>query len=103
PDEANSHADAGDSAWDRFEQTRSPAELNSAISSFRAAVAALPSDDPGRVPHLYRLLSALHLRFTENRDAADLEPAIAAGREATSLARTDTGCLAALAALLLER
>ncbi|GGY32352.1 CHAT domain-containing tetratricopeptide repeat protein [Streptomyces tanashiensis] len=103
PDEANSHAEAGDSAWNRFERTRSPAELNSAISSFRAAVAALPADDPGRVPHLYRLLSALHLRFTETRDATDLEPAIAAGREATSMARRDTVCLSALAALLLER
>ncbi|WP_433445954.1 CHAT domain-containing protein [Streptomyces sp. CA-142005] len=102
-DEANSYAKTGDSAWDRFEQTRSPAELNSAISSFRAAVAALPADDPGRVPHLYRLLSALHLRFTETRDAADLEPAIAAGREAISLARRDTVCLSAFAALLLER
>ncbi|KUN14574.1 hypothetical protein AQJ11_44445 [Streptomyces corchorusii] len=102
-DEANLYAEAGDSAWDRFERTRSPADLNSAISSFRAAVAALPADDPGRVPHLYRLLSALHLRFKETRDAADLEPAIAAGREATSLARRDTVCLSALATLLLER
>ncbi|MER5862831.1 CHAT domain-containing protein [Kitasatospora sp. NPDC002040] len=102
-DEANSYAEAGDSAWSRFEQTRSLAELNCAISSFRAAVAALPADDPGRVPHLYRLLGALHLRFRESGDAADLEPAIAAGREAISLARRDTACLSALAALLLER
>jgi tetratricopeptide (TPR) repeat protein len=102
-DEANSYAKAGDSAWDRFERTRSRAELTRAISSFRAAVAALSADDPGRVPHLYRLLSALHLRFTETGDAADLEPAIAAGREATSLARRDTVCLSALAALLLDR
>ncbi|MER5184560.1 CHAT domain-containing protein [Streptomyces sp. NPDC002896] len=102
-DEANSYARAGDSAWDRFERSRSPAELSSAISSFRAAVAAIPSDDPGRVPHLYRLLSALHLRFTETREPTDLDDAITAGREGVSLARTDTGCLAALAAVLLER
>ncbi|MFI6056125.1 CHAT domain-containing protein [Streptomyces violascens] len=102
-DDANAYAQAGDSAWDRFEQTRSSAELSSAISSFRSAVAMVPSGDPGRVPYLYRLLSALHLRYTETGEPADLDGALTAGREAVSLARTNTDCLAALAAVLLEQ
>ncbi|WP_406499838.1 CHAT domain-containing protein [Streptomyces sp. NBC_00846] len=103
PGAGNSYGQAGSSAWDRFKRTRSLAELNDAISSFRAAVAAVPSDDAGRVPYLYDLLAVTLLRFNETREPADLDSAITAGREAVSLARTDSRCLLALGTVLLER
>ncbi|MFF7635961.1 CHAT domain-containing protein [Kitasatospora sp. NPDC008050] len=103
PGAATSHAQEANSAWDAFELTRSVAELGRAIASFGTAVAAVPEGDPGRVPYLYQLLAATHARFKEVGDPVDLDLAIAAGREAVSLARTDTGCLAALGTVLLER
>ncbi|WP_405896796.1 CHAT domain-containing protein [Streptomyces sp. NBC_00727] len=103
PGAADSHGRAATAAWDRFEHTRSLAELNEAVSSFRAAVTALSPDDAGRVPHLHDLLAVTLLRFNETREPADLDRAIAAGQEAVSLARTNVRCLAALGAVFLER
>ncbi|MQY11431.1 hypothetical protein SRB5_15490 [Streptomyces sp. RB5] len=102
-DEASAHAAAGNSALDSFERTHSPAELNRAISSFRAAVAKVPPDDRGRIPHLRSLLAALYRRFTEADKVEDLDAAIDAGREAISLNRSDASCLAALSTVFHER
>jgi tetratricopeptide (TPR) repeat protein len=101
--EVSLDARRGNAAWDDFERTGHLPELDSAITTFRAAVAAMPAGDPGRAIHLHDLLGALHQRFLEVRNMADLEEAITAGREAVALARTNAGHLSALSSVLLKR
>lgn len=101
--EARSHAEQANVALDRYEETGTIADLDAVISSFQAAVDAVPVDDPGRAIYLYHLVSPWHARFDLGGDPADLDNAIAAARGAVALARTNAGYLSALSAVLLAR
>ncbi|MFC4052751.1 CHAT domain-containing protein [Actinomadura syzygii] len=66
---------------------RDGGQIDEAVALARDAVADCPSDDPGRASYLSNLCCVLRRSFERGGDAADLEAAIDAGREAVAAAR----------------
>ncbi|MEU9918927.1 CHAT domain-containing protein [Streptomyces sp. NPDC051001] len=62
-------------------------DRNSAVLAFRAAVAAATRTDPNRTSCLSHLGNALHVRFAQSRDSADLDEAIDICEQAVVAAR----------------
>ncbi|MBD0421772.1 CHAT domain-containing protein [Streptomyces sp. TRM S81-3] len=94
----------GSEAWERFHRTGATDDLEEAVGAYRTAVARMPRRHEDRASVLYDLQAALHARSElTGAGPADLDDAVAAGREAVALEPANAGFLAALGAVLAER
>ena len=79
-------ASLGASLQTRFEQTRSLHDLDRAVDALSAAVAACRTYESDRVAYLSNLGRALQIRFDVTADAVARDGALAAWREAATMA-----------------
>jgi tetratricopeptide (TPR) repeat protein len=82
-----------------YERTEQQHLLEEAITLFRFAVEASPTDDPGRAGRLANLGFALQIKFERMGDAGLLDEAVEAARGAVEASRDDPGRAAWLANL----